>query len=303
MKNNQTRGFLSKLIASYFEKQQENETEAPDFEGEKVYQNVLGTIREREYRIIRLKRNLRIAAAVTLLAGGSAVAWYYSSGTNGQLQQTATMERSAAKGQTVFLELPDGTKVWLNADSKLSYSGGAKETGRKVTLSGEAYFEVAPHPGKPFVIHTGNLRTEVLGTSFNVKAYPDNNKAEVTVLTGKVAVTAPGHKTVHVVPGQKVVFNKSGMDLEAQEVNASASIGWKSGKMIYRGAEVREVLADIERKYNTKVIYTKEIGSCTITADFQNEAPGKVLAVLAKLINGKISKKEGNYYLEGDGCE
>lgn len=303
MKNNQTRGFLSKLITRYFEKQQENGTEAPDFEGEKVYQRVLDTIREKEYRIIRLKRNLRIAATVTLFAGAGAVAWYYTSRTGAQPQQMATLERSAAKGQTVFLELPDGTKVWLNADSKLSYAVDFQQNERRVTLSGEAYFEVATQPGKPFVIHTGSLRTEVLGTSFNVKAYPDNNKAEVTVLTGKVAVTAPGHKTVHVIPGQKVVFNKSGMDLKAQEVNPSASIGWKSGKMIYRGAEVREVLADIERKYNTKVIYTKEIGSCAITADFQNEAPGKVLAVLAKLINGRISKKEGNYYLEGDGCE
>lgn len=302
-KNKQSSGLLSKLIARYFEKQQESAVDAPDFEHEKVYQRVWDAIREKQHRVVKLKRNLRIAASFTVFAGAGAMAWYYISHMNKQPSPMAMVELSAARGQTRFVELPDGTKVWLNADSKLSYPAAFKGKERHVELTGEAYFEVVSLPEKPFVIQTGDMKTEVLGTSFDVKSYPDNNRSEVTVLSGKVAVTVPGVDTLHVTADHKVTYDRKDMQMHRQEVNALAAIGWRSGRMVYRSTEVKEVVADIERRYNIRVRYNERIGKCTITADFHNEGQDKILAVMAKLIDGTITHRNGGYHLDGHGCE
>ncbi|MRG48038.1 DUF4974 domain-containing protein [Chitinophaga sp. SYP-B3965] len=298
-KNKQSSGLLSKLIARYFEKQQESAVDSPDFESEKVYQRVWDAISEKQHRIVKLKRNLRIAAFFTLFAGAGGMAWYM----NKQPSQMAMVEQSAARGETRFVELPDGTKVWLNADSKLRYPAGFKGKERHVELTGEAYFEVVSLPEKPFVIQTRDMKTEVLGTSFDVRAYSDNNRSEVTVLSGKVVVTAPGADTLHVTADHKLTYDRRDKQMQRQVVNAPDVIGWRFGKMIYRSREMQEVVADIERRYNIRIRYNEKIGKCTITADFHNEGLDKMLKVMAKLIDGTVTHRDGGYHLDGHGCE
>ncbi|HVW62489.1 MAG TPA: FecR domain-containing protein, partial [Puia sp.] len=109
-------------------------------------------------------------------------------------------------GTRNFLELPDGSKLWLNAGSKVKYA----EDRRELTLEGEAFFDVKHDPDHPFIIHTGKLDVRVLGTSFNVKAYPNDSTIETTLIKGKVEIDFPGNTRSGIVlrPNEKVVIPK-----------------------------------------------------------------------------------------------
>jgi transmembrane sensor len=282
--------FLGQLISAYFEKRKESDEVEETFESEKVYHQVLDNIQRKQHRIVVFRQGLRIAAAVALVLGLT---------TMYLVTKVKTVETIAAKGQTGFIQLADGTKVWLNADSKLSYPGQFKGDKREVSLTGEAYFEVAHQDKQPFIIHTGDVKTLVLGTSFNIRAY--NHQVQVTVITGKVAVISPQKDTLYLTPDQGVTYKKERLQLT--HVDSETSIGWKEGKMIYKGTEVEQVIEDVERKYNTVIVCNDKIRHCTITADFNNDELSTVLKVLAKLVNGTVTERDGHYYLEGNGCE
>ncbi len=128
------------------------------------------------------------AAAAVLIAGASA--WFL-------LRQPAMLTASAPAGQSAFVELPDGSRVWLNASSSLEYAGNMARNGRTVRLRGEGYFEVKPDQQQPFVVQTQDLSVQVLGTSFNLKAYEEDAELETALVEGKVAVSlikAPGRR-------------------------------------------------------------------------------------------------------------
>lgn len=114
----------------------------------------------------------------------------------------------ADKGQRSNLVLPDGTKVWLNSDSKLEYDNtyGVKE--RKIRLTGEAYFEVAKDKEHRFLVSTGLMDVEALGTAFNVQSYPNEDEITTTLLEGKVKISTPGQEAI-LLPNQQACFGKS----------------------------------------------------------------------------------------------
>ncbi len=303
--------FLEELVIRYFERKEEKDEDlsAPEneFEHDKVYQKVLDAIQRKHYRNILLRRSLSVAASVMLLISLITGVYYYHSGS--LLNPVTMLEKHVQKGQTVFVKLADGTKIWLNSGSVLTYPDHFDGEKREVSLIGEAYFEVVHMDKKPFIIQSGEVKTVVLGTSFNIRAYPENQKVEVTVITGKVAVITPKRnrentKTVYLVSNQKVTYNREERELMPySNVKATESIGWREGKLIYRGNELKQVIEDVERKYNIKIKYSKGVSNCTITADFDNEGLDKVLKVMAKLVEGKVSYSNGSYFLDGNGCE
>src|SRR5690606_36092602 len=119
----------------------------------------------------------------------------------------------------------------LNAESRLLYPSRFRGGRREVTLVGEAYFEVAHQADKPFIIHSGKLITQVLGTSFNIKAYENDPDIKVAVLTGKVGVRnlTGNQKAVFLTPNQEAVYNKAINSIGKQKVDASLSVSWKDG--------------------------------------------------------------------------
>jgi len=305
-------GFLEALIVRYFHQKQESKAdeagEEARFESDKVYNNVLNAIQARQSNGVRFKRNLWIAATVVLLAG-LAGGYYYNTRNVPMPAPVVMVEKKAARGQTIAIVLPDGSKAWLNADSKLSYPENFTSGERKVTLTGEAYFEVVHLDQKPFIIHSGEMRTVVLGTKFNIRAYPENPVAEVAVISGKVSVTAPvpgdvKEQTLYITLNQKAAYQKQEKQLTTYTgIHAEESIAWREGKMKFRGAAIKQVIEEVERKYNVAISSSARLSHCTITVDFNNEELRKVLAVLARLVNGTVVYRQGTYYLEGNGCE
>jgi len=161
------------------------------------------------------------------------------------------MTLSTPKGGQYQIVLADGTKVWLNADSKLIYPKRFTEDQRVVELVGEAYFEVATNKQKPFIVHTENESVEVLGTHFNVKSYSDERESKVSLLEGKVKVSIPNTVQKILSPGQQsVVIGKS---MRIQDVDLDETIAWKNGEFMFNNESLVSALRQVSRWYDIDI--------------------------------------------------
>ncbi|PYF69364.1 FecR family protein [Pedobacter nutrimenti] len=154
-------------------------------------------------------------------------------------------------GGTYQLRLPDGTKVWLNAASVLRYPVSfAASANRTVELSGEAYFEVAKDKQHPFKVTSAGQQVEVLGTHFNISAYPDDNSQKTTLLEGAVKVNSSVLK-----PGQQAQLLQNGA-VHISEVNTEAAVAWKNGIFMFEGEKLESIMKKVARWYNVQVQYS-----------------------------------------------
>jgi transmembrane sensor len=164
-----------------------------------------------------------------------------------------------AGSRPVQLSLTDGTKVWLNASSSITYPVAFTGNERKVSVTGEAYFEV--EKGKiPFIVQKGDMDVQVLGTHFNVNAYDDEAELKVTLLEGKVKVTE--HKTQQsklLSPGEQAVLNQNSKLNTQNSVNLEQVMAWKEGVFDFSGADIQSVMRQLARWYNVQVDYTGKI--------------------------------------------
>lgn len=165
------------------------------------------------------------------------------------------------KGGQYQLTLPDGTRVWLNAESSLSFPTSFGPGERRVELTGEAYFEVAAayHTGrrsrKPFLVKSGTMTVEVLGTHFNVMAYPDAPNQETTLLEGSVIVAA-GKTRQKISPGEQAfIENKHIPALKVRHVNLESALAWKEGLFVFDNTGIDDAMLQIEKWYDAEVIY------------------------------------------------
>lgn len=184
----------------------------------------------------------------------------YNDGTTIDMGTSAASHKltaATAKGQTYSFYLPDGTKVWLNAASEISFSqpfGGSK---REVFLRGEAYFEVAKSKLIPFVVKSEDQTVQVLGTHFNVKAYPGFEE-RTTLLEGKIRVApteSNNYSLLH--PGQEALINKS--QITIKRVDPEASVSWISGLFNFDGKSFDEIMQEVSDWYNLDIVYEGQI--------------------------------------------
>ncbi|MBS1662833.1 MAG: FecR family protein [Bacteroidetes bacterium] len=158
------------------------------------------------------------------------------------------------RGGQYQVVLPDGTKVWLNAASSLTYPTAFTGEDRTVQLKGEAYFEVAGSKSKPFKVMVGDMQINVLGTHFNVMAYEDENEIKTTLLEGAVNVTKGGASHL-LKPGQEGRIDRSSDVFKLLDVNASEAVAWKNGVFQFGGASIETVMREIVRWYDVDVEY------------------------------------------------
>lgn len=156
------------------------------------------------------------------------------------------------KGCEYYVELADGTKVWLNAASELSYPSSFDTVQRIVELNGEAYFEVAKS-GIPFIVKTGDMDIRVLGTAFNVMAYAEEPTVQVTLEEGRVRVDVEKEKTL-LFPGQQAVLERRDSILEVREVNTKIYTGWRTGEFLFGGEPLESVGRKLARWYDVHIL-------------------------------------------------
>jgi ferric-dicitrate binding protein FerR (iron transport regulator) len=165
---------------------------------------------------------------------------------------------STPRGGQYKLQLPDGTDVWLNAASSITYPTIFTGGKRHITITGEAYLEVAKDPARPFNVQVNQMNITVLGTHFNVNAYTDEPDARTTLLEGSVRVTA-GRQAKVLAPGQQAQVDKSNALKIIENVNVEDVIAWKNGLTVFENADIQTIMRQVSRWYDVEVVFEGNI--------------------------------------------
>lgn len=250
------------------------------------------------------KRSRRpLVAAVLLLLVLSAPAFWLTKRVARQqpaaIAATLT-KRTTERSEYKYILLPDSTQVWLNASSTLEFPEHFSTDKREVALSGEAYFDVRHSENAPFIIHTGKISTTVLGTSFNIKAYPDRQHIIVSVSTGKVKVSYNNIPLATLVKGQQVKFDSRLNTVEEKKIAPAEVAAWQQGNMSYDDEALEDIVADLERLYNVRIrIDNDAIRNLKISTSFRREIGiEQALQVLCRLTDTTLSQSDGWYIIE-----
>ncbi|MEZ5104966.1 MAG: DUF4974 domain-containing protein [Draconibacterium sp.] len=220
------------------------------------------------------------------------------------------VELSAPIGSRTKMELSDGTVVHLNVGSKLIYPMVFTGSTREVTLSGEGYFDVEHNPEKPFIVKTEKLDVKVLGTSFNVSAYPNDDNVETTLVKGKVTLekrenSGASQSIGSMVPGQHVEYNTKTGAILSVKGNVEQYTGWKEGKLVFKNASVSDVASKLSRMFNVEIEIGDDIKDYTYSVTFVDEPLFQILDLMTmatpieyktfprkKLADGTFSKQK-----------
>jgi transmembrane sensor len=187
------------------------------------------------------------------------------------------------KGGKYQIRLPDGSKVWLNSASTLSYPTTFAGNERKVQLKGEAYFEISPNKNVPFRVESDNQIVEVLGTHFNINSYDDEDYVKTTLLEGSVKVILNSNpneisKTKLLKPGEQSLTKSNQSGIRIENADTEKAIAWKNGYFKFRNTPIKEIMREIERWYDVELVYEGKIPSDEFTGFISNDV--KISAVL-----------------------
>lgn len=205
-------------------------------------------------------------------------------------KQTPVLNKSYATttAQRATILLSDGTRVTLAPQTRVQYSNDYGVERRDIHLDGEAYFEVAAQSNKPMVIFTGNTTTQVLGTSFSVRKYNNDQKVSVVVTSGKVSFTGAGV----LKRGDAAEFSEKGVANVRHDVDVDAHVSWRNGRLAFNNATVSDVLPDLERWYGLKLrLASAELANRHITAAFEHETQSQVVSALATLLGARAERQ------------
>lgn len=204
--------------------------------------------------ILGLRKFVSIAAALLFILGGL---YFFKSDILNIITPIHQQEVFSSTGERKQLILADGTKVWLSPNSKLNYPDKFRGDKRLISLDGEAFFEVKHDSKHPFIIKTGTVSTTVLGTSFNISAYPKHNTINVTLVTGRVAVALKANNQSQseiMLPNQQIIIDKANKKLTKVDFPGAASfLNKRLGLFEYKGAVLLEVIKDIELQYDVQI--------------------------------------------------
>lgn len=199
-------------------------------------------------------------------------------------------------GMTYQLTLPDGSKAWLNACSELSFPTVFGKENRKVILKGEAYFEVASQVRHPFVVEANGSVISVMGTAFNISAYPNETEVLTTLTEGSVAVSLQKQRLV-LKPGEQARADISSSQLGKMRVDPEIFLAWKSNYFVFDDLDIQSIMYQVSRWYNTEVVFqgplpTKKFGGTFSRAKSIEE----LLSYLEKLGNMQFKLEDGSYF-------
>lgn len=274
---------------------------------QKLNQRIDALENENEEKKSRLsKKYLALAAGVSLLLLALAGILYQASiFPASEFERVQWIEKSTQKSQIATFTLLDGTKIKLNADSKFRYATSfMKDSLREVFLEGEAFFEVTHDPRRPFIVHTAELQTRVLGTCFSVHAYPEDALSKVTVASGKVEVLLSKDTLQEVLePSRQIIYQKGQTAWQQKEIGIEEELAWMEGRLVFNYERLEQVAKTLERYYDVEVIFENDqLKDCRFTASFQQENIFHILDAMSYINDMEYTFHEGKINLDGIGC-
>ncbi|MDB4584693.1 FecR domain-containing protein, partial [Draconibacterium sp.] len=186
------------------------------------------------------------------------------------------------------LMLPDGTKVWVNSETKIKYSNQFNSEERKIYLTGEAFFEVAKNEELPLFVIANGLQVKVTGTKFNIKGYPDENKVQTVLVEGKVELSRVGDKSgrsIELHPGDKATLNLNTSGVAISREDVLDDVAWKDGRVMCRNLALAEVCKSLSRRYDAEIVLSGDTENLLLhpfTFTIENETLPLVLEYLCK---------------------
>lgn len=235
-----------------------------------IWGRIRQSIRESQMTAGLIKRHIqliwRIAASVVLVSALALMYWFIS-----RDPEVSYLTRSVGAGEPAVFELPDGSLIHLNAQSSIVYPATFEQAAqREVLLTGEAFFEVKRDENKPFVIRSGTLTTTVLGTTFDIRAYPDQPEFTVTVASGKVQVASDKQKVL-LEANDQVSYTRAGGTMERHQVTSNADWSWKDGILVLDNQPVVEAIRMLERRYGVEIaLRDVQNATCRINGKYKN---------------------------------
>lgn len=252
------------------------------------------------YSLIVRRWAVRVAAVLTGL--GLMIGAYRS------ISNRTTTDRIASIAQASenrFITLSDGSKVVLRHGSKLNFPTSFTGSRREVELIGEAYFDIHHDNKKPFVIHTGTITTTVLGTAFDISAFPGQKKVVVTVTRGRVRVDNDHKTSVILTPNEQVVYDNQTPAMQKNKVEAEKALTWASSDMVFDGVSFKSIAASLSRRYQVAIDFRNPtLENCPITASFNGTESLKDILEILCTARGTTYKfeNEQKVTIDGIGC-
>lgn len=239
----------------------------------------------------------RIAAGIILgcMVGFYAYQWF-----------TTAPAQLAIKADNKILNdtLPDGSVTIINKKSELAYAFDKKNNTRTVKLKGEAFFDVRHEETKPFVIETEDVIIKDIGTTFNVKAYPNSDTVEVYVESGEVQFYTLKNPGIHLKAGEVGIYNKSIKEFSRIAKLDTNALAYKTKIFSFNNTELQSAVDILNAVYDSKIILAnKGIGKCRLTVNFNNDKMEDIADIIAETLGLTASKKEKEWVLDGIGCE
>ncbi len=281
-----------------------------------------------------LSRISRIAAMLIFASGIAFFAGYYLKPVT---KNVVTCKIVTPKGSKAYVELADGSKVWLNAESKLTYPESFSENTRDVYLEGEGYFEIAKNKEKPFIVHTSKVNIRAVGTAFNVKSYSSEDIIQTTLVEGAVAIekhdikvagNAKNSSVVYLKPNQQATFYKASSFIDVssktsvvmaedkptvksmdilvrkdsllfdEKVNTELFTSWKENKLVFDNEPFESLAVKLERQFNMKCRFMdEELKSFRFTGKFPEVSVEQLFAALQFASPFHYIINENNIYL------
>ncbi|MDR2120859.1 MAG: FecR domain-containing protein [Tannerella sp.] len=271
-------------VNAYYREEWENAsgTDMPSETKERIFRAIRKRMKGEVFRLAPAEW-VRYAAAV--FAGAIVcMGIHLLLGRTSAKQETASGNFTvfADKGQRSNITLPDGTRVWLNSHSKITYPCDYGVRERALSLTGEAYFEVAKDPEKRFLVKTGDMKIEALGTSFNVKAYDEDGKTVTTLFDGSVQATV-GNKTIKIAPDEYVAYNSKSRSLTYGDAeNAAYAAMWRNNELVFNRQTLDEIAVIFNRLYNIHVQFeSKKIRNYRFSGVIKNNSLDNAIEIIS----------------------
>ncbi len=272
-------------------------------EWNKIQNKIFSSSKETIVKSIKQKSNnfsfiYRIAAIVVLSFSIAFSAYYFI--------HKSKYNTFVAENSVVTQKISDGSIITLNNNSKIEVPKEFDANVRKVKLKGDAFFDVKHDEAKPFIIETGKIEIQVLGTSFYVKSQKNSPTIEVIVKTGKVAVRLANDLKNEIIltPDEKGIFTKSNNQFKKISNTDVNYLSWKTKFLIFKNEKFINVVKKLNETYHTHIIITNHrINNCTITATFNNKSIDAVLNILQATLDLDIKKQKNTIFISGNSCE